>query len=68
MTISKTIVGTMAAIAISAPAFANNGDHSLGFVATAIHWISSPSHSLFAVLGGIAISALIYKAAKKKKA
>jgi len=66
MKTSKTTLGAMAALAVSAPAFAHEGDHSLGFVSTAIHWLSSPSHSLFAVIGGIAISALIYKATKKK--
>jgi len=53
-------------MAVSAPALAHDGDHSLGFLATAIHWLSSPTHSLFAVIGGVAISALIYKVARKK--
>jgi len=66
MTTSKTILGVMAAMAVSAPALAHDGDHSLGFLATAIHWLSSPTHSLFAVIGGVAISALIYKVARKK--
>jgi len=66
MTSSKTVLGVMTALAVSAPALAHDGEHSHSFVATAIHWLSSPTHSLFAVLGGIAISALIYKAIKKK--
>lgn len=66
MTISKTVLGVVTALAVSSPALAHDGDHSLGFVATAIHWLSSPTHALFAVLGGVAISALIFKAAKKK--
>jgi len=66
MTSTKTILGVMAAMAVSAPALAHNGDHSLSFVATAMHWLSSPTHSLFAVIGGITISALIFKAVKKK--
>lgn len=56
----------MAALAVSAPALAHNGEHTHGFVATAMHWLSSPTHSLFAVIGGVAVSALIYKAMKKK--
>ena len=66
MKTSRIILGTVAALAVSAPAFAHNGDHTLGFVATAMHWLSSPTHSLFAVIGGIAVSALIVKALKKK--
>ena len=66
MKTSKTILGVAAVIAVSTPALAHDGDHSLGFVSTAIHWLSSPAHSLFAVIGGVAISALIYKAMKKK--
>lgn len=66
MKTSKISLGTVAAFAVSAPALAHDGDHTLGFVSTAIHWLSSPTHSLFAVIGGIAISALIYKVSKKK--
>ena len=66
MKTSKIILGVAAALAVSAPALAHDGDHTLGFVATAMHWLSSPTHSLFAVIGGIAISALIFKALKKK--
>ncbi len=62
---SKIILGAVAALAVSTPAFAD-GDHSHGIFATAIHWLSSPAHSLFAVIGGVVISALIYKAVKKK--
>ena len=66
MKTSKISLGTVAALAVSAPALAHDGDHTLGFVSTAIHWLSSDTHSLFAVIGGIAISALIYKVSKKK--
>ena len=65
MKTSRIILGAAAALAISTPAFAD-GDHSHGVIATAMHWLSSPAHSLFAVIGGIVISALIYKASKKK--
>jgi len=66
MKTSKIILGVVAALTVSAPALAHDGDHTLGFIATAMHWLSSPTHSLFAVAGGVAISALIYKASKKK--
>lgn len=66
MKTSKKILGAVAALAVSTPALAHNGDHTLGFVATAMHWLSSPAHSLFAVIGGVVISALIFKALKKK--
>jgi len=62
----KTLSAVAVALAAAAPAFAHDGEHSHSFVATAIHWLSSPTHSLFAVIGGVVISALIYKAVKKK--
>jgi len=62
----KTLSGVAVAIAAAAPALAHDGEHSHSFVATAIHWLSSPTHSLFAVIGGVVISALIYRAIKKK--
>ncbi len=66
MKTSKITLGALAAMAVSAPALAHDGEHSFGFVTTALHWLSSPTHSLFAVIGGIAISALIFKVAKRK--
>jgi len=54
------------ALAAATPALAHDGEHSHGIVATIAHWLSSPTHSLFAVIGGVVISALIYKAVKKK--
>jgi len=62
----KTLSGVAVALAAAAPALAHDGEHSHSFVVTAIHWLSSPTHSLFAVIGGVVISALIYKAIKKK--
>ena len=66
MTSTKTVLGVMTALAVSAPALAHDGEHSHSLVATAIHWFSSPTHSLFAVISGVVISALIYKVVKKK--
>jgi len=65
MTSVKTALGAIALMAMAIPASAHNGDHSLGFVATAMHWLSSPTHSLFAVIAGIGISAAIFKLARK---
>ena len=62
----KTLSAVAVALAAAAPALAHDGEHSYSFVAKAIHWLSSPTHSLFAVIGGVVISALIYKAIKKK--
>jgi len=62
----KTLSTVAVALAAASPALAHDGEHSHNFVATAIHWLSSPTHSLFAVIGGVVISALIYKAVKKK--
>jgi len=62
----KTLSGVAVALAAVSPALAHDGEHSHSFIATAIHWLSSPTHSLFAVIGGVIISALIYKAVKKK--
>ena len=66
----KTTLLKMAAIAapvlIAAPAFAHDGEHSHGFVATAMHWLSSPTHSLFAVVGGVAVVGAIVAIRKKR--
>ncbi|MDB2438206.1 hypothetical protein N9W89_05780 [Hellea sp.] len=62
----KTLSAVAVALAAASPALAHDGEHSHSFFATAIHWLSSPTHSLFAVIGGVVISALIYKAVKKK--
>lgn len=66
----KTTIMKAAAIAApflaAAPAFAHDGDHSHGFIATAMHWLSSPTHSLFAVIGGIAIVGAVVAITKKR--
>ena len=49
-------------------AFAHNGDHGEHIMATVMHWLSSPTHSLFAVIGGIVASALIVSLIRKKRA
>jgi len=66
MKISHTLLSAGATFALASPAFAHDGDHSIGFTSTALHWLSSPTHSLFAVIGGIAVTALIIKIVRKK--
>jgi len=62
------IFGTAAAaLMLSAPAFAH-GDHSHNIVANVIHWLSSPAHSLFAVIGGLAFVGLMAAMMRRKKA
>ena len=67
MKLTKTLGWTAAALALSTPAFAD-GTHSHNMLANIIHWLTSPSHSLFAVLGGIACVAVAYTIARRKSA
>ncbi len=52
----------------SSSAYAHEGDHSVSFMTNVLHWLSSPSHSLFAVIGGVTLAALIIKGARKTRA
>lgn len=52
--------------AISSPASAHTGDHSAPLVANIVHWISSPNHALFSVIG-VAVVALVITAARKRR-
>jgi len=67
MKTGKTLGLTAAALMISAPAFAH-GDHSHNIIANIIHWLSSPAHSLFAVIGGLAFAAVTAAMIRRKKA
>lgn len=62
----KTAGFALAASALATPALAHDGDHSFGFVANALHWLSSPTHSLFAVIGGVIVVAAVAKLMKKR--
>lgn len=63
----KSITFATALFALSAtPAFAHDGDHSASFLANIMHWLSSPTHSLFAVIGGLAVAAVIIKLSRKR--
>ena len=68
MTKLRLLSASLVASLIAAPAFAHEGEHSASFVVTAMHWLSSPTHALFASIAGIAAAALIFKIATKNKA
>jgi hypothetical protein len=67
MKMTKTLGLTAATLMLSAPAFAD-GTHSHNTLANILHWLSSPAHSLFAVIGGFAFVAMIVAAKRKNKA
>jgi len=60
-------MGLAASILPVSSAFAHNGDHGENIVATVMHWLGSPTHSLFAVLGGALISVVLIKSVRKKR-
>lgn len=60
-----TIAG---ALTLPTSAYAHDGDHTTTVAANVMHWLASPSHALFAVLGGLAVSALIIRAIRKSRA
>ncbi len=51
---------------MAASAFAHDGEHGAVFLANVMHWLTQPSHSLFAVIGGIAVAGLIIRSRKKR--
>ena len=58
----KTSVISVAMVSLSAaPAFANPGPHEASFLVNLMHWLTSPTHALLAVVGSAAIVALIVK-------
>lgn len=67
MKLTKTLGWTAAALALSTPAFAD-GDHSHNVAANIIHWLSSPAHSLYAVIGGLVFAGTLYAIARRKNA
>ncbi len=56
--------GTVAAI--SSPASAHTGDHSAPLLANIIHWLSSPTHALFSVIG-VGVITLAFTAMRKRR-
>jgi len=53
---------TVTITAVSAvPAFAHAGPHDASLFANTLHWLTSPTHALFAVVGSVVSVALIIK-------
>lgn len=63
---NKTLLTLGAALAVSAPASAHDGDHSMTVLANIGHWLSSPTHALFSVIAGVALVAIVVTVAKKR--
>lgn len=64
-------ISTLAVAALFAsalPAAAHDGDHSVSIVANIMHWLSSPTHSLFAVLGGLIGAGFVTYIMRRKRA
>lgn len=57
-----------ASLIAATPAFAHAGDHGEHVMTMVLHWLSSPSHSLFAVIGGVIFVAAAIKLARKNRA
>ncbi len=51
----QSIFGSALLLALSAPAYAHNGEHTAPFLANILHWLSSPTHALYSVLGTTAV-------------
>ena len=66
--VKMTALAGAASFAAALPAYAHEGDHSAPVLANIMHWLSSPAHALFAVIGGVAVSALIIKLARNSRA
>jgi len=60
------IIGGLIVASLAAPAFAHNGDHGFSFVTAIGHWLTSPSHSLFAVIAGLVGLGLVAKFHRKR--
>lgn len=67
-TAKTTLLAASALLASALPAAAHDGDHSVSMIANIMHWLSSPTHSLLAVLGGLAGAVLMTYIARRKRA
>ncbi|MBL4853291.1 MAG: hypothetical protein JKY25_03540 [Robiginitomaculum sp.] len=62
MKLRKALSWSAAILATSAiPAAAHTGTHTEALMSTILHWLTSPTHALLAVVGGIAVIALAVK-------
>lgn len=60
-------LGLLSLLSASA-AYAHDGDHGGLTLSTIMHWLSSPTHSLFAVAAGAAFIFAAIKLARKNRA
>ncbi len=67
---SRFLTGTLAAssLLIAASAHAHEGEHGAVVLANILHWLSSPTHSLFAVIAGVTVSTILFRIARKRRA
>ncbi len=59
--LKTSLIITAMSAASAIPAFAHAGSHEASFLATALHWLASPTHAALAVIGSVAIIALIIR-------
>ncbi len=62
----KKYVILLLASMIAWPANAHTGEHSAGFLANVLHYISQPSHFAYIIIGAIVGSLAVHFMAKKK--
>lgn len=62
----KTALTLAGALAFAAPVAAHDGEHNMTILANIGHWLSSPTHALFSVIGVAALITLTAKIARKK--
>ena len=62
MKLLKTSIISATIASLSAvPAFAHTGSHEASFLANLMHWLTSPTHALLAIVGSAAVVALAVK-------
>lgn len=66
--LAKLTAGAAVSLALAMPAQAHTGAHQADTLTRIIHWLSSPPHALFSVLGGLVASALIIHLVRKHRA
>lgn len=56
----------LTSILVATPAIADGGTHGHTTLANIVHWLSSPTHSLFAVVAGVVFVAAVMFTRKKR--
>ncbi len=67
MTLKTAFTASTALLLLSTTAHAHDGDHTAPLLANILHWLSSPTHSLFAVIAGAAFIVLAHRLYRKAK-